>query len=217
MRYVINGAEIKTENAAKPYSQKSSAVDAYLLSLRGKPSILDFGCGKLRYSDTLINVTSKVTFVDSTVQLDREQIIRGEKTTVRSYVKDYYLGCQTVCYEELAGHQDKYDIVTCTNVLSTIPCEKTLLEVMAHIRRLLKKNGFAVFVNQHRNSYFKKYESGEKLLYGYLYKGTRGTSYYGIFDKALVEKMLKKNGYKVLRSWSSGESTFAEATPYFSA
>lgn len=122
MRYVVNGTEIKSENTAKSSSQKSSAVDFYLQSLEGKPSILDFGCGKLRYSDTLVDVASTVTFVDSNIQLDREQVIRGEKATVRTYVRDNYVGCLTVSYEDLAGHNDKYDIIICTNVLSAILC-----------------------------------------------------------------------------------------------
>lgn len=213
MRYLINGASIRTENAAKSSSQKSSAVDAYLLSLEGRPSVLDFGCGKLRYADTLVSVASDVTFVDSSVQIGREQVVRGEKTTVREYVQANYPGCSTVCFDELAEHEQKYDVVTCTNVLSAIPCKKTLSEVMAQIHRLLKRDGFAIFVNQHRSSYFKKYESGQKLLYGFLHTGPKGASYYGILDRTVIEELLTEHGYGGIRSWCVGESTFAEATP----
>lgn len=213
MRYLIRGARIKTENAAKSSSQKSSAVEEYLLSLKGKPSVLDFGCGKLRYADTLVSVASKVTFVDSSVQIGRDQIVRGEKTTVREYVQANYPGCSTLCFEDLAEHEKKYDVVTCTNVLSAIPCKETLSEVMAHIHRLLKKDGLAIFVNQHRSSYFKKYESGQKLLYGFLHTGPKGTSYYGILDRTVIEELLTEHGYGGITSWCVGESTFAEATP----
>lgn len=212
MRYIVNGIEIKSENTAKPSSQKSSVVNSYIQSLEGNPSILDFGCGKLRYSDTLVDVASTVTFVDSSIQLDREQKVRGEKTTVRKYVKDNYVGCSTVSYEELAAHSKKYNIVICTNVLSAIPCDQTLIEVMTHIRLLLKESGLAVFVNQHKSSYFKRYESGQKLLYGYLHEGARGTSYYGLLGKSTLENLLGENGYEVLKSWCVGESTFAEAS-----
>lgn len=211
MRYVINGAEIKTENAAKPNSQKSAAVDSYLSSLEGVSTILDFGCGKLRYADTLVSVASKVTFVDSAIQLTREQVIRGEKTTVNSYIRNNYPRCKTIPYENLGEHDSKYDVVTCTNVLSAIPCKRTLSDVLNHIRRLLSKGGFAIFINQHRSSYFKKYESGKKLLYGFLYSGPKGVSYYGVLDKEAIEDLLTKHGFRVKRTWCVGESTFSEA------
>lgn len=83
---------------------------------------------------------------------------------------------------------------------------------MAFIRLLLKKSGYAVFVNQHTSSYFKRYESGERLLYGYLHEGNRGTSYYGLLGKATIENLLGESGYEVLNSWCVGESTFTEAS-----
>lgn len=211
MRYEINGNEIRSENAAKPSSQKSSAVDEYLGSLRDGSSVLDFGCGKLRYSDTLVNVASTVTFVDSAVQLSRTQVIRGDRTSVRAYVENHYPNCRTVAYEEMGDHDSKYDIVTCTNVLSAIPCRDTLSNVLYEIRRALKPSGYAVFVNQHRSSYFKKYEDGQEHLFGYLYRGTRGSSYYGIIGKSSIEKLLREHEFANLTSWCVGESTFSEA------
>lgn len=213
MRYFIGGAEIRTENAAKPSSQKSSAVDNYIGSLANDPLILDFGCGKLRYSDTLVSVASKVIFVDSSLQLGREQVIRGGRTTVNKYVEANYAGCSTLPYEKLNEHRVKYDVITCINVLSAIPCKKTVSDVMNHILRLLEKDGFAIFVNQHRSSYFKRYESGEKLLHGFLYNGPKGSSYYGVLDRVAIEKLLTEHGYRIIRTWCVGESTFSEATP----
>ncbi|SFR37392.1 Methyltransferase domain-containing protein [Marinobacter gudaonensis] len=213
MRYLVDGVEIRSENAAKPASQKSAAVDFYLASLEGRPKLLDFGCGKLRYSDTLVEVASTVTFVDSFVQLNREQVVRGGKTTVRAFVRSNYSNCQTISSEEIDNHFEKYDVVTCTNVLSAIPCPATLTQVVGSIRRLLKAGGMAVFVNQHRSSYFKRYELGERLLYGYLYEGKRGYSYYGILGKKNIENLLRENGFYINRSWCAGETTFTEASP----
>ncbi len=213
MRYKIKGKEIRTENAAKPSSQKSSVVDDYIGGILNKPSILDFGCGKLRYSDTLASVASKVTFVDSEIQLNREQVVRGERTTVKNYVKSNYSGCKTVPYESLDKHRSKYDVITCTNVLSAIPCKRMITDVLEHIIRLLKKDGVAIFVNQHRSSYFSKYETGAKILHGYLYSGSKGSSYYGILDTPVIERLLKKHEYEIIKTWVVGESTFTEARP----
>ena len=86
MRYTIQGQIIKSENAAKPHNQKSKVIDEYLLSKAGNDTVLDYGCGKLRYADSLIKIGNKVTFVDSEVQLNRVQIIRGEKTNIPEYI-----------------------------------------------------------------------------------------------------------------------------------
>ena len=211
MRYEVDGITIRSENAAKPCNQKSQRVDGYLRTLSAE-TLLDFGCGKLRYSDTLVNISPRVTFLDSLVQINREQVIRGERTTVANYIQQNYPNSQAICYEDVKQHALTYDLITCTNVLSAIPCEKTLHDVISQIRRLLKSNGMAVFVNQHRSSYFKKYESGSRQLFGHIHKGARGYSYYGIVGKNEIEELLSNTGFRVIRSWRAGESTFTEAT-----
>lgn len=212
MRYVVQGQIIKSENAAKPYNQKSKAIDEYLLSKCKKNTVLDYGCGKLRYADSLIKIGKKVTFVDSELQLKREQIIRGEKTNISDYVNRHYPNCEVISIETIDSHTTRYDLITCTNVLSAIPCEEALSKAISNIRNLLKPGGTAIFVNQHRSSYFKKYQSGKKHLHGYLYSGRRGHSYYGIMEKSKTEALVLSEGFELLRSWCVGESNIIEAT-----
>lgn len=212
MRYVVQGQIIKSENAAKPYNQKSKVIDEYLLSKCRTNTVLDYGCGKLRYADSLIKIGKKVTFVDSELQLKREQIIRGEKTNISDYVKRHYPNCEAISIETIGNHTTRYDLITCTNVLSAIPCEETLSKAISNIRNLLKPGGTAIFVNQHRSSYFKKYQSGKKHLHGYLYSGRRGHSYYGIMEKSKTEALVLSEGFELLRSWCVGESNIIEAT-----
>ncbi|PAU53562.1 methyltransferase domain-containing protein [Pseudomonas sp. PICF141] len=211
MRYLVNGTLIRSENAAKPHTQKSKPVEDYLLC-RGKAhSILDFGCGKLRYSDTLTKIATSVTFVDSQIQLSRKQIIRDEQTSVTEFVSKNYPHCKTVPFEKLQEHQEQYNLITCTNVLSAIPCSETLSNVILNIKKLLSRDGVAVFINQHRSSYFKKFESGKKHLNGYIYKNQKSTTYYGIFNKTNTQELLLDNGFEIIKSWCVGESTFVEA------
>lgn len=214
MRYTVQGQIIKSENAAKPHNQKSKIIDEYLLSRSVKDTVLDYGCGKLRYADSLIKIGNKVTFVDSELQLSREQVIRGEKTNVSEYIKRNYPNCEAVSIEEIGSHTIRYDLITCTNVLSAIPCEEALSEAISNIRDLLKPGGIAIFVNQHRSSYFKKYQSGKKHLHGYLYSGRRGHSYYGIMEKSKIEALVLSEGFELLRSWCIGESNIIEATTH---
>lgn len=211
MRYTIQGQIIKSENAAKPHNQKSKVIDEYLLSKAGNDTVLDYGCGKLRYADSLIKIGNKVTFVDSEVQLNRVQIIRGEKTNIPEYIKRNYPGCEAISIEKIESHAIRYDLITCTNVLSAIPCEETLSKVLSNIRNLLKPGGTAIFVNQHRSSYFKKHQTGQKHLHGYLYSGRRGHSYYGIMEKSKTEALVLSEGFELLRSWCIGESNIIEA------
>lgn len=212
MQYNVAGQLIKSENTAKPHNQQAKAVREYLYSQENVKSILDFGCGKLRYSDVIVSLCKKATFVDSKVQMSRTQTVRGEKTTVEAYIASYYPQCRAVSFEDLEKHSLRYDFITCTNVLSAIPCKNTLNSVLAHIYRLLRRNGKAVFVNQHRNSYFEKFKSGKRHLYGYIFKGNSRVSYYGILRPEHTEALLKEIGFSVTKAWCAGESNFVEAT-----
>lgn len=211
MQYKLSNVLIKTENAAKPHSQQSQHVYKYLLSKTPNQKILDFGCGKLRYSDILTKSSKSVTFADSEIQLSRIQVVRGVKTSVKEYINSNYPSSSYVPVEKIAELDEKFDLITCINVLSAIPCERKLKQAIKDIRQLLSSGGIAIFINQHKSSYFKKYEKGIKHLYGYLYKTRSNYSYYGLMTKDVVEKLLIENQLIIKRSWSVGEINFVEA------
>ena len=50
MHYTINEYLIKSENAALSYQQTNSQVLKYIDALPNDINILDYGCGKCRYS-----------------------------------------------------------------------------------------------------------------------------------------------------------------------
>lgn len=211
MHYKVSGQLIKSENTAKPHTQPSKAVLEYLYSQKYMKSILDFGCGKLRYSDVIVSLCNKTTFVDSRVQLSRIQMVRDQKTTVATYIADNYPHCQVVAFEDLEKHHLRYEFITCINVLSAIPCKNTLYSVLEHMQRLLHKSGKVVFVNQHRNSYFEKFNSGKKHLYGYVFNKSCRASYYGILGTEQTGDLLKETGFSIVRAWCIGQSNFVEA------
>jgi hypothetical protein len=78
---------IKTENAAKPEKQSSSYLNSVISNLDPVSSSFDYGCGKLRYKQVLLRTTDTLALVDSSVQLERKQMICGEYTTVRQTVR----------------------------------------------------------------------------------------------------------------------------------
>jgi len=210
MQYVVFGKIIKTENTAKPYTQKSKHVVDYLLSKAPVKNLLDFGCGKLRYSDVLTQICNKITFVDSELQLYRKQMVRGVYTSVNEYILKNYPSSQCISYEKLDNHEVIYDLIICTNVLSAVPCEKSLKKLLFYIKKSLSNDGVAIFINQYKSSYFSRFSIGIKHLYGYLYESRNGYSYYGILDKEIIEKILIDAGFFIKKSWCEGESTYIE-------
>jgi 2-polyprenyl-3-methyl-5-hydroxy-6-metoxy-1,4-benzoquinol methylase len=210
MHYVLDYLTIKSENAAKPHSQKAKSVEGYLKSQTDISKILDFGCGKLRYSDILSGVSENVTFLDSRIQITRIQTIKNERISVLDYVKRKYPSSDCIAFEDIDQIKDNFDLIVCTNVLSAIPCEETISNMFTHFKRLVSKSGKIIIINQHRSSYFKKFESGKKHLFGYIYSGSRGNSYYGIMTREIIRELAKKHHLEVKRDWIVNEITFSE-------
>ncbi|WP_250953649.1 class I SAM-dependent methyltransferase [Escherichia coli] len=169
---------------------------------------LDFGCGKLRYSEQLVNKFETVTFLDSRRQLERVQIIRGVQTTIPDYVINNYKNAKIVSYENIDKITNHYDFILCVNVLSAIPCESTIHKVLSAIRELLKSDGEALIVNQYKSSYFKRYERGIKHLHGYIYQNSRNAFYYGLLDVDTVSKICSDNNLEIIKSWSKAGSSY---------
>ncbi len=169
---------------------------------------LDFGCGKLRYSEQLVNKFETVTFLDSRRQLERVQIIRGVQTTIPDYVINNYKNANIVSYENIDKITNHYDFILCANVLSAIPCESTIHKVLSAIRELLKSDGEALIVNQYKSSYSKRYESGIKHLHGYIYQNSRNAFYYGLLDVDTVSKICSDNNLEIIKSWSKAGSSY---------
>ncbi|MEW9665143.1 class I SAM-dependent methyltransferase [Escherichia coli] len=169
---------------------------------------LDFGCGKLRYSEQLVNKFETVTFLDSRRQLERVQIIRGVQTTIPDYVINNYKNANIVSYENIDKITNHYDFILCANVLSAIPCESTIHKVLSAIRELLKSDGEALIVNQYKSSYFKRYESGIKHLHGYIYQNSRNAFYYGLLDVDTVSEICSDNNLEIIKSWSKAGSSY---------
>lgn len=206
--YVINGITIRSENAAKPHTMPSGYLCDYIKSSVKTGSALDFGCGKLRYSEQLIDKFEVVTFLDSRKQLERVQIIRGVQTTIPEYVHNNYENAGVVSYENILKIKNCYDFILCANVLSAIPCKSTIDKVIIGIRDLLKDDGEAIIVNQYKSSYFKKYETGTNHLHGYIYQNSRSASYYGLLDEGLVSEICLDNDLSIIKSWSKAGSSY---------
>src|ERR1700730_9054499 len=116
MHYEIRpGIVVKTENAAKPESQSSAFLKSLLADLPHVAASVDFGCGKLRYCDAVLDKTDIWAIVDSEIQLSRIQILKGKRSTMREAV-----GCSNRIrvYNDLefAKSNEEFDRAFCINV-----------------------------------------------------------------------------------------------------
>lgn len=200
MRYRIPGfGIIRSENAAKPFSQKSQYLVELLSKLERVECTVDYGAGKLRYLEELLNTSSKVTIVDSSEQIDRTQIIFGEYQSVR----DYASGKNAVHVEttkQFLEYAIVYDRAFLANVLQIIPIPIIRLQILKRIFRCLKPGGQLLTCVQYRNSDFTRMASMQNSTFfkdGIIIKHLRGTSFYGFIKPDIFQSLIEQAGFRV--------------------
>lgn len=209
MRYNVKGNEIRSENAARSVSQASKWV-LNQVSKHPKARIaLDYGCGKLRYTISLLNRFEKVIAVDSDEQISRTQVIHGVKTTIREFLNDRYPNRAQAYSIPQKAWQRRYDFVLCSNVLSAIPSYAVRGRLLLSIRNALRKNGSALVLNQFRNSFFSALpdrDDTESYLDGWIINSRRGmTSFYAIIPPDTLGRMCRRVGLVVKEIGTAGE------------
>lgn len=214
MRYKVTGLTIKSENAAKPISQSSQWVLRWISSLPKSSIVLDYGCGKFRYTIPLSRKVRAVYSVDSIHQLDKVQIINNKKTTLRDYAKRYLRNvvvCDTV---DDKWRQQKYHYVLCSNVLSAIPNKRKRTEILKLLSTVLRPNGKLFVCTQYRNSYFKayaNYPNAKRFRDGWLITKKGTAFFYGIIPPTELAKLCQKAGFHIIECYSKGESAYVTA------
>lgn len=223
MHYSLPGGRlVKSENAAKPASQPSKFLTALLASLPHVDRTLDYGCGKLRYYEALLRTTEFLSLVDSDVQIFRQQVLRGSRTSIR----DIFQGSNRVSVfttREFAESEGLYDRAFCVNVLSAIPVADERRNLLDQILRKLKPNASCLFVVQYRNSDFtrmSKLPTAESWHDGFLLRSLRGYSFYALIRPNALAKMVEQAGFQVVKQqlhegsvyvWASRGDDLSEA------
>ena len=191
MHYNVNDCVIKSENAALSSKQKNSQIVRFIEDLDNCNSILDYGCGKCRYSKLLFEKSNALTLVDSEIQVNRIQIIHNERTTIREFASKRLNSSKVVTIEEIDTINDKYDFILCSNVLSAIPLEEFRIKALENIYNLLSNNGKALISVQYRNSYFDTYKTNpnaQEHYDGWIIKTGNSYSFYGLIKPdALID------------------------------
>jgi SAM-dependent methyltransferase len=210
-----SGIEIKTENAAKPESQRSKFLLDLICSQPHVSSTFDYGCGKLRYQRPISDTTDTLALVDSEIQLSRTQVLQGKKTSIRG---NFNQSNQTMIFNDAEFRQlkRKFDRGFCINVLSVIPSFKHRRRVMETIHKRLRSKGKCLFVVQYRNSDFARMSrmpNAKPWLDGFLVDSLRGYSFYGLISPERLEKSLNRAGFRICDTQLNEGSVYTWAAP----
>lgn len=215
MHYKVKGGLIKTENAAKPVSQASRFLLDWINHLSNNLVVLDYGCGKFRYTIPLSGRVKTVYAVDSIFQIEREQIINNVRTKLTSYAKQHASNIRVFDVKAKEWCARKYDVILCANVLSAIPVRIHRQNVLERLYIALKRGGRLLLTTQYRNSYFTSYErrpNAKKYLDGWLVESRHGNFFYGIIRPCELERLCIRAGFSILQSGSKGETAYVLAT-----
>lgn len=196
MHYIVNDYIIESELAAKSTKQTNRIVLDFISNLPSNIKVLDYGCGKLRYSIPLAKQTSKVIAIDSLFQIEKKQLIEDSYTAPKDYI---HKNLTIKCVDSNEWKNEKYDIVFCTNVLSAIPHDEDRLKIISDSRLVLNKEGFLFIAVQYRNSYFDQYNYRKDTIKyndGWLIKrGNNKCSFYGIITSEKIINLCDEAGF----------------------
>lgn len=200
MHYKLcSGIIIKSENAAKPHTQRSAFLQNLLTQLPTVESSFDYGCGKLRYLAPLLETSDTLALVDSEVQLSRPQRLLNRQTTIRNIARAS--NClRAFDVSEFEMSPDRFDRGFCINVLSVIPFFAERRRTLERIRSKLRKGGRCLFVVQYRNSdFFRMRGMPNARLWrdGFLLDSRRGYSFYGLIAPDRLVSMLRAAQFAV--------------------
>ncbi len=214
MRYKFKGAELKTENAAKPYRQASKWLADQISQVSSDALVLDYGCGKFRYTIRLSRRVKDVCAVDSSCQIEREQRIANKRTTLNEYAKKYLKNVAVCQVRSKAWQRERFDFILCANVLSVIPRKADRIDVLRKLRSVLKADGRLLASTQFRNTHFKHWETNPNAIWvrdGWFVKGLRGASFYAIIPPKKLARLCRNAGFSVSQMGSRGETAFVFA------
>ena len=215
MHYEIDGLVVESELAAKPLAQSNKYILQYISDIPWSSLVLDYGCGKLRFTIPLSMQVASVVAIDSRCQLNKVQTINGIRTSVAEYAKTRMHNVYVCEIEDKAWKEGKYDRILLTNVLSAIPFYETRLNVLSNVKSVLAGDGEVVISTQYRNSYFKTYEARSSCLKFYdgwlMRRSPTAYAFYGIVTPEKIAELCGKVGLAILNTVKIDGSVYVKA------
>jgi hypothetical protein len=189
----------------------AESLISWIRALPRVNELLDYGCGKLRYTGELARRAKRITLVDSDAQLSRDQKLGKHFTSIRALAPKLWPNCRVLEPTQLDSVSARYGFVLCANVLSAIPTPRHRSNLLRQIATVLEPAGTCLFVTQYRNSSFNKRRRDQNAfqhLDGWILSNGSSGSYYGLLDKGSLEKLVQRHGMSVTDSWIDGQSAF---------
>lgn len=202
---------IKSEYAAKSKTQKSKFVSEFISKLEKEYVVLDYGCGKLRYTIDIAEKVKNVVGIDSINQFQLKQIINGRKISLEEYSSQCSENLRLLPIEKYDFPQDIFDFAICTNVLSAIPNIEDRQIVIKNLKKSIKDQGRILISVQYRNSYFSLYDkrcNAKKHLDGWIINNKSRYSFYGLIRPEILESMCLKENLIIKESIKRNGSIF---------
>ncbi len=213
MHYQINDIIVKSELAAKPLSQTNKYVLKYISLLSNEYEVLDYGCGKLRYSIPISKKVKEIVAIDSKEQVDSYKKIGDRYCRPRDCSKDNLM---VMSIDEMDWSEKRFDVVFCTNVLSAIPFEKERIKLLENAKKVMNNTGVLFISVQYRNSYFKGYNyrnDVSKYNDGWLIKtkSRNQVAFYAELPADYIIELCKRAGFSSFKVKKKDGSCFIEA------
>jgi len=173
------------------------------------------GCGKLRYSETILKRTDTLALVDSEVQLSRRQVLNKKFTSIREITKR---SNRVTAYNdvEFTKVPPRFDRGFCINVLSVVPIYAVRVRILESIKAHLDDQAECLFVVQYRNSDFSRMRqlpNARCWRDGFLIDSLRGYSFYGLISPERLLSKLRATGFVVQDVTLNEGSAYVWATP----
>lgn len=134
---------------------------------RGEFSLLDFGCGSGNLSRSLASAERKITGIDISAELLEIAVAQNDSSI-----------CDFVLYDgnELPFENQTFDYVVTYVVLNHIVDDNQLIKTLQNVRRTLRDDGEALFIEQTRHR--------TKVTYGGIKKQRSVADFVRIFEAA---------------------------------
>jgi hypothetical protein len=149
----------------------------------------------------ILETTDTLAIVDSEIQLSRDQMIRGKRTSIRSIVKQSNR-VTAFSVDEFEKARKIWDRGFCINVLSVVPHHSARRRILHLIRSKLRSGGTCLFVVQYRNSDFermKRLPNARPWRDGFIIDSLRGFSFYGLISPDRLEALILNAGFEVAK------------------
>jgi 2-polyprenyl-3-methyl-5-hydroxy-6-metoxy-1,4-benzoquinol methylase len=156
-------------------------------------------------------VCDRLVLVDSQIQIEREQMIAGERTSIPSFAAEHWPHARALSIEDFSESRLRFDFALCANVLSAVPSPAQRIRIVETIGSRLKARGRALFVVQYRNSHFTGWQtSANASPYrdGWLVRNVRGTSFYGLIPPEKLVSLVRAGGLEIVTTWTHGEAAY---------